>query len=138
MKQGHWISARTCVYNMWYHVVWSTKCRRRVLTGSVEASCRELFYKIATDNDFMIASMEIMPDHVHLFISAHPKYAPGALVKKLKGISGKWLFEQHPELRNIYRRHQIWNSSTYYGTAGDISRDVIQKYIEMQKTNGEG
>lgn len=33
--------------------------------------------------------MEIMPDHVHLFISAHPKYAPGELVKKLKGQSGR-------------------------------------------------
>jgi putative transposase len=138
MKHGHWTSARTCVYNMWYHVVWSTKYSRKVLTGEIETSCRELFHKIAADNDFMIASMEIMPDHVHLFISAHPKYAPGALVKKLKGISGKWLFEQHPELRKVYRRHQIWNPSTYYGTAGDISRDVIQKYIEMQKTNGEG
>ena len=108
-----------------------------MLTGTVEASCRELLQKIATDNDFMIASMEVMPDHVHLFVSAHPKYAPGAIAKKLKGISGKWLLEQHPELRKVFRRHQIWNPSTYYGTAGDVSRDVIKKYIDMQKSDGE-
>lgn len=137
MKQSHWISARTCVYNIWYHIVWSTKYRKPVLAGDIEKSCKEFFHKIAVDNGFMIANMEIMPDHVHLFISAHPKISPSSIAKKLKGISGKWLFQKYPELRKIYRNHQIWNPSTYYGTVGDVSREVIQKYIELQKIKSE-
>ncbi|MCD6318353.1 IS200/IS605 family transposase [Candidatus Aerophobetes bacterium] len=134
MKQNHWISARTCVYNIWYHVVWSTKYRRKVLVNKVADTCKELFAGTARENDFTIKAMEIMPDHVHLFISAHPKYAPSAIVKKLKGISGKWLFERHPELRKIYRKNKLWNPSTYYGTSGDVSKETIRKYIEMQRT----
>ena len=134
MKKDHWISSRTCVYNMYYHLVWSTKYRRKVLTGSVEELLKSLLDQIALENDFTILEKEIMPDHVHLFVSAHPKYAPGAIVKKLKGISGRWLFMRFPELRKVFRKHQIWNSSTYYGTAGDVSKGTIEKYIQMQKT----
>ncbi|MFZ2537168.1 MAG: IS200/IS605 family transposase, partial [Methanothrix sp.] len=28
-KQRYWIRARGCVYNMYYHFVWSTKYRRK-------------------------------------------------------------------------------------------------------------
>ena len=135
MKQSHWISSRTCVYNIYYHLVWSTKYRKQILTGPITESLKDFFGEIALENGFLILQQEIMPDHVHLFISAHPKYAPGALVKKLKGISGKWLLMRYPELRKIYRRHQLWNPSTYLGTAGDVSKAVIEKYIAAQKTH---
>ncbi len=53
------IHARNCVYNIWYHIVWSTKYRKKVLTGAIAEYCRKLFNEIA--------ELEIMPDHVHLF-----------------------------------------------------------------------
>ncbi|MGA2107727.1 MAG: IS200/IS605 family transposase [Syntrophorhabdales bacterium] len=134
MKRARWTSSRTCVYNIFYHLVWSTKYRKSILNGPITKALTSILDQIASENNFTIVQQEIMPDHVHLFASAHPKYAPGAIVKKLKGISGKRLFLQFPELRKVYRRHQIWNPSTYYGTAGDMSKSVIEKYIQMQKT----
>ncbi len=133
MKQGHWISARTCVFNIGYHIVWSTKYRRKALTGDIEIRCKEMFLLIAKEHDFEISAMEVMPDHVHLFVSAHPKYAPGELVKKLKGQSGRWLFMEFPTLKKMFRKGHIWNPSTYYGTVGDVSRETVERYIELQK-----
>ena len=127
------IHARTCVYNIWYHIVWSTKYRKKVLTGEIAEYCQKLFNEIADEYEFQIAEMEVMPDHVHLFVTAHPKKAPGEIVKKLKGISGRKLFIKFPELRKVYWNNKLWNPSTYYGTAGAITRETIQKYIEMQK-----
>ena len=109
----NWVAARTCVYNIGYHIVWSTKYRRKALTGAVADRCKALFTKIATEHDFEVRTMEVMPDHVHLFISAHPKYAPGELVKKLKGQSGRWLFMELPELSKKFRHGHSWNYSTY-------------------------
>lgn len=134
MKQEHWINARTCVYNIWYHVVWSTKYRKPILINSIADDCKNMIYQIALENNFMIAQVEIMPDHVHLFISAHPKNAPTEINKKLKGITGKYLLQKYPELRKEFTKHHLWNPSTYYGTAGDVSRDTIEKYISLQKT----
>ena len=133
----NWVAARTCVYNIGYHIVWSTKYRRKALIGAVADRCKALFAQIATEHDFEVRIMEVMPDHVHLFISAHPKYAPGELVKKLKGQSGRWLFMEFPELSKKFRHGHIWNSSTYYGTVGDMSRATVEKYIAMQKSHDE-
>lgn len=135
MKKGHWVSARTCVYNIGYHIVWSTKYRKKVLVGQIEAECRRLFSAIAQANGIEISAMEIMPDHVHLFISAHPKHAPGNLVKILKGGTGKVLLSSFPELKRTFWGGHLWNPSTYYGTVGDISRDVVERYIQMQKSH---
>jgi len=135
MKQGHWTTARTCVFNIGYHIVWSTKYRRKVLVDDVEAACRNIFPEIAADNDFTISAMEIMPDHIHVFVSAHPKHAPGAIVKALKGVSGKILFNNFPELKKRFPCGHVWNPSTYYGTIGDVSRETVERYIEMQKSH---
>ena len=133
MKKDHWTSARTCVFNIGYHIVWSTKYRRKVLSGDIESTCRNIFHDIAETNGFTINALEIMPDHIHLFVSAHPKFAPGWIVKTLKGASGKILFSSFPELKKVFFCGHIWNPSTYYGTVGDISRETVERYIQMQK-----
>jgi len=133
VKQGHWISARGCVYNVNYHFVWSVKYRRNVLTGDVAETLADLHVSIAQDKGFVLNTQEVMPDHVHLFVTAHPKFAPATIVKIVKGITAKKLFEQYPDLRKQLWNGHLWNPSYYVGTCGDTTKEVIQKYIETQK-----
>ncbi|MFY9448218.1 MAG: IS200/IS605 family transposase [Candidatus Methanoculleus thermohydrogenotrophicum] len=133
VKQGYWISARGCVYNVNYHFVWSTKYRRKVLVGDVAETLSNLHISIAQDKGFILNTQEVMPDYVHLFITAHPKFAPATIVKIMKGITAKKLFEQYPSLRNVLGEGHLWNPSYYVGTCGDTTKEVIQKYIETQK-----
>ena len=42
MKKSNLIHARTCVYNVNYHIVWSVKYRRKVLNAEVEAYMRDM------------------------------------------------------------------------------------------------
>ena len=133
VKPEHWISARGCVYNVNYHFVWSVKYRRKVLVGDVAERLRELHESIAWDWGFLLHEQEIMPDHVHLFITAHPKHAPATMVKILKGITAKKLFESFPHLRQLLWKGHLWNPSYYVGTCGDVTKDVIRNYINTQK-----
>lgn len=94
---------------------------------------KEILMEIAKDKNFQIKYMEIMPDHVHVFASAHPKYAPGYIYKMLKGISARKIFLKHPKLVNQLWKGHLWNPSTYVETVGHVSEDVIAKYIEDQK-----
>lgn len=132
-KKDHWISARGCVYNVNYHFVWSTKYRREVLVGKIADDLHELHKLIARKKGVTLVTQEILPDHVHLFITAHPKFAPANIVKIFKGISAKKLFETHPEIKNKLWNGHLWNPSYYVGTCGDTTKDVIQMYIETQK-----
>jgi len=124
--------ARTVVYNVNYHIVFSTKYRRAVLTDGVDETLKRLFLEIAKDKGFSIGEMEVMPDHVHLFVSAHPKFSPSYLYKSLKGISARRLFMAHPSLKRQLGGH-LWNPSTYVETIGHISEETVRRYIEDQK-----
>jgi putative transposase len=132
-KKAHWISARGCVYNVNYHFVWSTKYRRKVLVGDVANDLHILHELIAEQKGVTLVTQEIMPDHVHLFVMAHPKFSPAQIVKIFKGITAKKLFEQHPEIRSKLWNGHLWNPSYYVGTCGDTTKGVVRMYIETQK-----
>lgn len=132
-KKTNIIHARTCVYNVIYHIVWSTKYRREVLKGEIEETFKNIAHEIVIDKDFIIHTMEVMPDHVHVFVSSHPKIAPSYIVKMLKGITARRLFLLHSEIKKQLWDGHLWNSSFYIETIGDVSRETIEKYIENQK-----
>ena len=125
---------RTCVYNCNYHIVFSTKYRRKVLTAEVEDYLKRVIIETGIEKGFDVAMVEVEDrDHVHLFASAHPKLAPSYIVKMVKGISARKLFLKFPELKKKLRERHLWNPSYYIETIGSISEDVIRKYIENQK-----
>jgi putative transposase len=135
-NKSNLIHARTCVYNVNYHVVWSVKYRHSVLTGGIEERLKEILYEIAQDKDFIIQALKVMPDHVHLFVSAHPKISPSYIVKMSKGISGRLLLMEFPLLKKSLWKGHLWNSSFYIETVGSTSEEAIIKYIDNQKTRG--
>ena len=128
------IRDRTVVYNVGYHLVWSVKYRRKVLVGQVELLLKKLLYEISHDKGFLLKEIEIMPDHVHVFMSAKPKISPSYIYKMLKGISSRKLFMCCPELRDKLWGDKLWNPSTYVETIGHISEETVRRYIEDQKT----
>jgi len=90
---------RNSVYQIGYHIVWCIKYRRPVLAGQVADDVKELLLRIAKEGGFAIEQMEVMPDHVHLFITATPNHLIVDMVKALKGVSARFLFKKHPELK---------------------------------------
>ena len=119
------------VFLLSYHFVWCPKRRRKVLTGPVEKDLRNLLSAKAADLDCEILAMEIMPDHVHLFLNCPPTLSPSDAMFWLKGYSARILREKYASLR---RMPSMWTRSFFVSTAGNVSSDTIQKYIAEQKT----
>ena len=127
------IKYRTCVCNINYHVVWCVKYRRKIITPQIEQFLKELAQEIARDKGFTVHLLEAGEmDHIHCFVSAPPKLSITDIVKYLKGITGRKLFEAYPELRQKLWKGQLWNHSYYVETVGSVSEDAIRKYIENQ------
>jgi len=64
------IHYRTCVCNINYHMVWSVKYRRKILTPEVEKYLQELVQQIADDKGFTVHLFECGEgDHVRCFVS---------------------------------------------------------------------
>lgn len=127
------IHSRTCVYNINYHVVWSVKYRRKILNTTVESFLRDTAMQIANEKGFTIHLFEAGEcDHIHCFISAPPKLSITTIVKYLKGITGRKLFKEYPELRSKLWKGELWNHSYYVETIGSVSEENIRRYIEKQ------
>ena len=126
--------ASSAVYSLNYHVVWCTKYRRKVLVDAISKSAESILKTICDTRNWDILELVVMEDHIHLFLSASPFESPTAIVKILKGVSAKQLFAQHPELRNALWKGSLWSPSYYVGTAGDVSAEIIQRYIQNQQT----
>ena len=128
------IHDRTTVYNIGYHMVWAVKYRKPVLHGMVEKSLKEIFLEIACDKNFLLKEMEIVLDHVHVFVSAKPRISPSYIYKMLKGISSRKLFLRHKEIKKELWDGHLWNPSTYVETIGHISEETVKRYIAEQKS----
>ena len=123
------IKYRTCVCDTNYHVVWCVKYRRKIITPQIEQFLKDLAQEIARDKGFTVHLLEAGEmDHIHCFVSAPPKLSITDIVRYLKGITGRKLFEAYPELW----KGQLWNYSYYVETVGSVSEDAIRKYIENQ------
>jgi len=122
-----------CVYSLKYHLVWCPKYRRKVLVGKIAEELRSLLHQKAQELDVTIEALEIMPDHVHLFIESDPTEAPQRLANQFKGFTSRWLRQKFPELRS--RLPSMWSRSYYVGTIGHVSEDAVKRYIEMQKAS---
>ena len=130
MGKNNLIHARTCVYNVNYHIVWSTKYRRKVLNSKVEARLKEILLSVAKDKEFIIHEMEVgESDHIHLCVSSHPKNSISYIVKMMKGISGRLLLREFPEITLQLWKGELWNPSYYVETIGSVSEENIKRYI---------
>lgn len=127
------IHSRTCVYNIHYHVVWSVKYRRKVLSPEIEFYIQNLAVEIGRAKGFIVDMLEVgEQEHIHCFVSAHPKVSISYIVKMLKGITARRVFMQYPELKKQLRKGVLWNHSYYVETVGSVSEENIRKYIEKQ------
>lgn len=119
------------VFSLKYHVVWCPKYRRPVLTGAVARSLDRLLREKAHELEMTIHALEIMPDHVHLFVESDPRWSVAEIVNRLKGVTSHDLRERYPHLRS--KLPTLWSRSYYVGSVGHVSEATVKAYIANQK-----
>lgn len=131
------VYTRRYIYNFHYHLIWVTKYRNKIfVTEQLSNEMKSILQLVADDNDIVIEKMEVMPDHVHVLISFPPSKAPTSAIKALKGRSAFIFLRRHPEIRQSqYWGGHLWSPSYYMSTLGNMSKEVVEQYINNQKYN---
>ena len=119
-----------CVYQFAYHVVWCPKYRKRILTEDIALAVNDMLEGICAERKWTILAKEIHPDHIHLFLSIPPTISVANALKILKGITARKLFLLFPRIKKELWGGSLWAPSYYAGTAGNVSAETIQSYIE--------
>ena len=116
-------------YSIAYHLVWIPKYRRKILTGDVQAETKRLITECCERQGLTLLALETDFDHVHVFVSAPPRFSPALIANLLKGYSSRYLREKFPRLQKVYGKDHLWTSSYYVGTAGVVATETIRRYI---------
>jgi putative transposase len=119
------------VFALKYHLVWCPKYRRPVLVGKVEKRLRALLKEKAAEIELQIHALEIMPDHVHLFVESDPRWCVAEIAARLKGFTSHQLRAEFASLRS--RLPTLWSRSYFAATVGSVTEAAVKKYIAGQK-----
>ena len=123
------------VYDLKYHFVWVPKYRKMILREEIAKRVEEVFGEIAEAYEFEIERMAVVGDHVHIFLSAPPKYAPGEIVRILKSRSAKVVFKEFREVKKELWGGEFWSDGYFVRSVGDeVTAEVIRRYIEYHNS----
>lgn len=126
-----YVHKKGLVYKNQYHIIFCPKYRRKVLINGIDERLKEILYDIAEEIDVEIKALEVMPDHIHMFIEFDPRINLHNVVKRLKGRSSHILREEYPSLKK--KLPSLWTRSYFSCTIGHISEETIKQYVESQK-----
>ncbi len=128
---GRYARNAGAIFSLKYHVVWCPKYRRPVLVNAVAKRLRVLLSEKAGELEMTIHALEVMPDHVHVFLESDPTLCVAEIVNRLKGSTSHALRQEFPHLRS--RLPTLWSRSYYAGTVGHVSERTVRAYIETQR-----
>ncbi|MCU4742781.1 IS200/IS605 family transposase [Halobacteria archaeon AArc-m2/3/4] len=118
---------RTSVHNLNHHFVWCPKYRKPVLTDEVADSLERLIEAKADELGLDILRLAIQPDHVHLFPTGNPKLSPNKIIQQVNGYTSRNLRDEFD-----FSLPSLWTRSYFVSSAGEVSSQTIEEYIEAQ------
>lgn len=116
-----------------FHLEWCPKYRKAVMVEEMRQFLWQNFVETAREYKILIHSMEIAPDHVHLFVSLPFNCSPSEAVRLLKGRSSHAVFAAFPALRETFRKGHFWSPGKFCRSISNVRADVVKRYIERHQ-----
>ena len=124
------------VSTLMYHIVCPAKYRRSVITEEVDKKLREICLGIEARYEISFVEIGTEQDHVHYLVQSVPTYSPEKIVRTIKSITARKIFETCPEVKKKLWGGEFWSRGYYIGTVGEHgSEQVIREYVRKQGRN---
>jgi len=119
------MSTSTQIY---YHIVFSTKARERVLVKRDREEFFRYTWGIIRNKDSHLYRINAVDDHVHILTSLHPSVALADFVKDVKVATSVWIKE-----KRLFPGFQGWQEGYGAFTASHADKDRLIDYIKDQE-----
>lgn len=117
-----------------FHLVWKVKyaydfLNRPTLNKAVQGMIR----LVAMKQGWEIYELQVMPDHVHLFIGFPYDVTPKYVITLMKVKTASMLFRNFPWLKRYFLKGHFWSPGKFFRSVGNVTADVIQNYIKYSQ-----
>jgi putative transposase len=121
-------------YLLQIHLIFSTKYRKKILTGQLAIDLKEKMIEISKSSRFEISHIESDIDHVHMLISYEPQISVSQIVRKLKSESTYWIWQNYEsDLKQVYwKSKNLWTPAYFCCSIGNANSEKIAEYIKNQ------
>lgn len=133
IKTNQYHSKESAKYLLKINLILVCKYRKQLLT-TVGEHCKQTMFEISQISDFIIDTMEVDKDHIHLLLGIEPKISVSSIVNRLKVMSTNRLWKKYKD----YLQTQFWKENTFWSdgyfvcTTGNANMETIKKYIKTQ------
>ena len=119
-----------------YHVVCPAKYRKAVISEEVDKKLREICLGIEARYEIIFLDIGTEQDHVHFLVQSVPTYSPEQIVRTIKSITARKIFEMCPEVKKNLWGGEFWTRGYYIGTVGEHGTEAtIREYVRNQGRN---
>ena len=127
------LTAAHASFDLKHHLVFATEYRKGVFTTPVARALTEYWLKVAAKRNFALDQISIVPDHMHMIVRIVPKVCIEEVALTLLNNGQYFMGQQYPELLVEAGLTQLWSSSAYAGTCGEITTALLIKWLESDE-----
>ncbi len=114
-----------------YHLIWCPRRRKPILVDKIKERCQHLIEDKCKEQGWLLLALAVKPDHIHVCVRVWPSDSAADVVKALKGVTSFFLRKEFREVTS--KLPSLWTRSYFASTAGHVSTETIQHYIEAHK-----
>src|SRR5215468_107447 len=101
-----------------YHLVCPAKYRRVVFDARVDTVLKEVCLEIAKRYAIIFLEIGTDKDHVHFLVQSIPTYSPTKIVKTIKSITAREIFQRVPAVKKQLWGGEFWSKGYFISTIG--------------------
>jgi putative transposase len=139
MSTNRFRTAAHSRYTIFYHIVILPKYRRKIFQHQdIEQATQSALGELAFYHEWVIEELENDTDHIHIFLSAPPRYSPSEIVRLIKTWTYPEVYRRFPQIKQYLWGGQMWATGFYVSTVSDnTTKDEIRKYVREQKSKAD-
>ncbi len=116
-----------------FHLVCPVKYRRNVFTEENQKTLKSICLELGIRYEYKFLEIGIDKDHAHFLIQTVPNISISGMVKAIKSITAKKMFEKHPEVKTFLWGRQFWTDGYYINTVGQYGNlTMLENYVKKQ------
>ena len=116
-----------------YHFVCPAKYRRVVFSDEVDITLRTVCEEISERYEIEFLEIGVDKDHVHFLVQSVPTYSPTKIIRTIKSITAREIFQKHPEVKKKLWGGEFWTDGFFVSTVGKHGgENVIANYVRNQ------